>query len=147
VSIRTLSAPNRSGIYRGPALCRVSGISYRQLDYWDRTGLLSPSVTPAIGSGYQRLYSREDLVLALAIRRLLRLGVSLQSIRALAEPGLPGDSIGLREAVRRRRRRWSATVSIGDLGGAGIWLDLAPLWRLAEEGDPESELRAPPPAA
>lgn len=145
VSIRTLSQPNHSGVYRGPQLCRVSGISYRQLDWWDRTGLLQPSVALAQGSGSQRLYSREDLVLALAIRRLLSLGASLQSIRELTEPGLPGDRMGLREAIRRRRKRWTATVAIGE-GSAGIWIDLAPLWKLAQEGDPDTEL-GPRPAA
>jgi DNA-binding transcriptional MerR regulator len=57
------------------------GISYRQLDYWARTGLLTPSVKDAGGSGTQRLYSFQDLVLLRTIRNLLDAGVSLQSIR------------------------------------------------------------------
>ena len=30
-----------------------SGITYRQLDYWARTGLLRPSIADATGSGTQ----------------------------------------------------------------------------------------------
>ncbi|MFE6918918.1 MerR family transcriptional regulator, partial [Streptomyces rubiginosohelvolus] len=42
--------------YRGPTACAAAGITYRQLDYWARTGLVEPSVRPAYGSGTQRLY-------------------------------------------------------------------------------------------
>ena len=37
--------------YRGPIACAAAGISYRQLDYWARTGLVEPSIRPAAGSG------------------------------------------------------------------------------------------------
>lgn len=37
--------------YRGPTACAAAGITYRQLDYWARTGLVEPSVRPAHGSG------------------------------------------------------------------------------------------------
>ena len=71
--------------YRVPDVCKVVGISYRQLDYWARTGLLTPSVKDAGGSGTQRLYSFQDLVLLRTIRNLLDAGVSLQSIRKAIE--------------------------------------------------------------
>jgi len=67
--------------HRVPEVCRVVGISYRQLDYWARTGLVTPSVREAGGSGTQRLYSFQDLVLLKVIKRLLDAGVSLQRIR------------------------------------------------------------------
>ena len=67
--------------YRGPTVCRLVGISYRQLDYWARTGLVTPSVRAADGSGSQRLYSFTDLVELRIIKRLLDAGVSLQRIR------------------------------------------------------------------
>lgn len=67
--------------YRGPAVCDIVGISYRQLDYWTTTGLISPSVRDAEGSGSQRLYSFEDIVQLKVIKRLLDTGVSLQRIR------------------------------------------------------------------
>ena len=46
--------------YRGPVACSAAGITYRQLDYWARTGLLQPSIRAARGSGSQRLYSFKD---------------------------------------------------------------------------------------
>lgn len=67
--------------YRVPEVCRVVGISYRQLDYWARTGLVTPSVRDAGGSGTQRLYSFKDLVELRVIRKLLDAGVSLRRIR------------------------------------------------------------------
>ncbi|HET9092928.1 MAG TPA: MerR family transcriptional regulator, partial [Acidimicrobiales bacterium] len=48
--------------YRGPQVCKIVGITYRQLDHWDRTGLVSPSLAAARGSGTQRLYSYRDVV-------------------------------------------------------------------------------------
>ena len=48
--------------YRGPQVCSIVGITYRQLDYWARTDLVRPSVADAKGSGSQRRYSYRDLV-------------------------------------------------------------------------------------
>jgi DNA-binding transcriptional MerR regulator len=67
--------------YRVPEVCRIVGISYRQLDYWARTGLVKPSVKDAQGSGTQRLYSFRDLALLRIIKKLLDTGVSLQQVR------------------------------------------------------------------
>jgi DNA-binding transcriptional MerR regulator len=67
--------------FRVPDVVRIVGISYRQLDYWARTGLVRPSVQDAHGSGTQRLYSFQDLALLKLIKRMLDSGVSLQQIR------------------------------------------------------------------
>lgn len=67
--------------YRGPVACQAAGITYRQLDYWARTGLVSPSVRTAHGSGSQRLYSFRDILVLKVIKRLLDAGVSLQQVR------------------------------------------------------------------
>ncbi len=67
--------------YRVPDVCRIVGISYRQLDYWARTGLVKPSVKDAQGSGTQRLYSFQDLALLRIIKKLLDTGVTLQQVR------------------------------------------------------------------
>lgn len=67
--------------YRGPTACNAAGITYRQLDYWARTGLVEPTVRTAGGSGTQRLYSFRDVLLLKVIKRLLDAGVSLQQIR------------------------------------------------------------------
>ena len=68
--------------YRGPAACKAAGITYRQLDYWARTGLVEPSVRAAHGSGSQRLYGFRDILVLKVVKRLLDTGVSLQQIRS-----------------------------------------------------------------
>jgi DNA-binding transcriptional MerR regulator len=67
--------------YRGPTACAAAGISYRQLDYWARTGLVEPSIRAASGSGSQRLYSFRDILVLKVVKRLLDTGISLQQIR------------------------------------------------------------------
>lgn len=71
--------------YRGPTACRAAGITYRQLDYWARTGLVEPSVRPATGSGTQRLYGFRDILVLKVVKRLLDTGVSLQQIRVAVQ--------------------------------------------------------------
>src|SRR5207302_8236246 len=75
------AAPGEGYGYRGPTACSAAGISYRQLDYWARTGLVEPSVRPAHGAGTQRLYSFRDVVVLKIVKRLLDTGVALQNIR------------------------------------------------------------------
>jgi len=67
--------------YRGATACTAAGISYRQLDYWARTGLVEPTVREASGSGSQRLYGFRDILVLKIVKRLLDAGVSLQNIR------------------------------------------------------------------
>ncbi len=67
--------------YRGPAVAAIVGVSYRQLDHWTSTGLVTPSVRDAEGSGSQRLYGFDDIVQLKVIKRLRDTGVSLQRIR------------------------------------------------------------------
>ncbi|MGQ0624954.1 MAG: MerR family transcriptional regulator [Sporichthyaceae bacterium] len=84
-------APHDVG-FRGPTACSAAGITYRQLDYWARTGLVEPSIRPATGSGTQRLYGFRDILVLKIVKRLLDAGVSLQQIRQavshLAERGV-----------------------------------------------------------
>lgn len=54
-------------------VCAATGATYRQLDQWDRDGVLSPSGARAQGSGSRRVYTDEDV-------RLLRLVVLLSGI-------------------------------------------------------------------
>ena len=78
--------------YRGQTACTAAGITYRQLDYWARTGLVEPSIRPARGSGTQRLYGFRDILVLRVVKSLLDTGISLQQIRAavtvLREHGL-----------------------------------------------------------
>jgi DNA-binding transcriptional MerR regulator len=94
--------------YRGPTACSAAGITYRQLDYWARTGLVEPSVRAAHGSGSQRLYSFRDILVLKVVKRLLETGISLQQIRA---------------AVRHLRERGA-----GDLGQITLMSDGASVY-------------------
>jgi DNA-binding transcriptional MerR regulator len=67
--------------YRAPQVCKLVGISYRQLDYWARTGLIQPSIQTARGSGSQRKYAFADIVQLKVVKRLLDAGMSLNKIR------------------------------------------------------------------
>jgi len=67
--------------FSGPAVCRVTGVTYRQLDYWARTELVTPSLVPATGSGSKRSYSYADLLEVKVIKKLLDSGVSLVKAR------------------------------------------------------------------
>lgn len=71
--------------YRGPTACGAAGITYRQLDYWARTGLVEPSVRNPTGSGTQRLYGFRDILVLKIVKRLLDTGVSLQQIRTAVQ--------------------------------------------------------------
>jgi DNA-binding transcriptional MerR regulator len=80
--------------YRGPQVCTLIGITYRQLDYWARTGLLRPSIADARGSGTQRRYSYHDVLELKVIKQLLDAGISLQRARRAVEcmrEGMGGD--------------------------------------------------------
>lgn len=73
---------DRDGGYKGAVAARAAGISYRQLDYWARTGLVEPTIRGAQGSGSQRLYGFRDILVLKLVKRLLDTGISLQQIRA-----------------------------------------------------------------
>ncbi len=71
--------------YGVPEVLKVVRITYRQLDYWARTGLVTPSIRDAEGSGTQRLYSFQDIVQLRVIKSLIDTGVSLQKIRTATD--------------------------------------------------------------
>ncbi|MGH9303386.1 MAG: MerR family transcriptional regulator [Acidimicrobiales bacterium] len=71
--------------FRGPQVCKIVGITYRQLDHWDRSGLLCPSLVAARGSGSQRVYSYRDVVELRVIKQLLDAGVTLRRARRAVE--------------------------------------------------------------
>jgi DNA-binding transcriptional MerR regulator len=78
------SVPVDTG-FRGPQVCAIVGITYRQLDYWARQGLVRPSIADARGSGTQRSYSFNDLVRLKVVKNLLDAGVKLQTARKAIE--------------------------------------------------------------
>jgi DNA-binding transcriptional MerR regulator len=125
--------------YRGPTACSAAGITYRQLDYWARTGLVEPSVRAAHGSGSQRLYSFRDILVLKVVKRLLDTGISLQQIRAavqhlrdrggadLAQVTLMSDGVSVYECT--------SADDVVDLlaGGQGVFgIALGRVWREVE---------------
>jgi DNA-binding transcriptional MerR regulator len=132
------AAPDEVG-YRGPTACSAAGITYRQLDYWARTGLVEPSVRAAHGSGSQRLYSFRDILVLKVVKRLLDTGISLQQIRAavqhlrdrgsadLAQVTLMSDGVSVYECT--------SADEVVDLlaGGQGVFgIALGRVWREVE---------------
>ncbi len=67
--------------FSGTKTASIVGISYRQLDYWARTGLVRPSLLDAAGSGSRREYSYRDLLELRVIKNLLDAGIKLASVR------------------------------------------------------------------
>lgn len=125
--------------YRGPTACAAAGITYRQLDYWARTGLVEPSVRAAQGSGSQRLYGFRDILVLKVVKRLLDTGISLQQIRAavqhlrdrgaddLAQVTLMSDGVSVYECT--------SPHEVVDLlqGGQGVFgIALGRVWREVE---------------
>jgi len=125
--------------YRGPTACSAAGITYRQLDYWARTGLVEPSVRPASGSGSQRLYGFKDILVLKVVKRLLDTGISLQQIRAavthlrergtadLAQVTLMSDGVSVYECT--------SPDEVVDLlqGGQGVFgIALGRIWQEVE---------------
>jgi DNA-binding transcriptional MerR regulator len=55
------------------------------LDYWARTSLVTPSITPATGSGSKRTYSYGDVLEVKVIKSLLNSGLSLARTRQAVE--------------------------------------------------------------
>ena len=80
-----MTQDREAGGYRAPQVCKLVGITYRQLDYWARTGLIVPTLAQAHGSGSQRRYSFSDVVQLKVIKNLLDAGMSLKKIRSAVE--------------------------------------------------------------
>ncbi len=59
----------------------ATGLTIRQIDYWDRTHFIKPSVSEATGTGSVRLYSFSDLVQLKVAKTLMDKGITLQKIR------------------------------------------------------------------
>jgi DNA-binding transcriptional MerR regulator len=129
----------RLNAFRGPQVCAIVGITYRQLDYWARTDLLHPSISKARGSGSQRLYSYLDLVQLKVIKRLLDSGVSLQAARRAIEClRSGGDDLASANLViddRRSVLARSGEEIIDLLQGGQTVLNIVPLGGVVSEID------------
>ncbi|MDB4249799.1 MerR family transcriptional regulator [Acidimicrobiia bacterium] len=67
--------------YTGPEVCKITGITYRQLDHWTTSSLIKASIRNLKGSGFHRIYSFQDIIQIKLVNKLREAGVSLQKIR------------------------------------------------------------------
>jgi DNA-binding transcriptional MerR regulator len=93
-------------------VARLTGLTARQLDHWDRQGFLKPSLQKASGYGSNRRYSFEDVVRLRVAARLRAAGVGLARLRRCEEAlrrlgGEAGDLGGVRLLVADSRVLWS----------------------------------------
>jgi DNA-binding transcriptional MerR regulator len=71
----------RPGSFSTAQVARLTGLSVRQLDHWDRQGFVRPSIAHARGYGSARRYSFEDLVRLRVAGKLRAAGFGLAKIR------------------------------------------------------------------
>lgn len=122
--------------WRSGTAAAAAGVTFRQLDYWARTGLVKPSVRAAHGSGSQRLYGFRDILELKVVKRMLDIGVSLQQIRVavqhvrgrsdadLTQVTLMTDGVNVYECT--------SASEVSDLlqgGQAMVGIGLGGLWR------------------
>jgi len=97
-------------------VARLTGLSARQLDHWDRLGFLSPSLARAAGYGSRRRYSFADVVRLRLAGRLRAAGFGLAEVRRVVEmlrrldPTRP-DITGARLLVAGQRVLWASSDS------------------------------------
>jgi DNA-binding transcriptional MerR regulator len=97
-------------------VARLTGLTSRQLDWWDRRGFLSPSIAGAAGYGSKRRYSFTDVVRLRLAARLRAAGFGLPQVRRVVETlkRLDASQDGLASArllVADRRVVWARTDS------------------------------------
>jgi DNA-binding transcriptional MerR regulator len=125
--------------FRGPQVCKLVGITYRQLDYWARTDLLRPSLADAAGSGTQRRYSYHDVLSLKVIKKFLDAGLALPAARRAVDClRQAGDDMAAANIVLSDASSVLATTGeeLFDLvkGGQGV-LNIFPLAGVVDELD------------
>jgi predicted RNase H-like HicB family nuclease len=65
--------------------CKIVGASLRQIQHWDETRLVKPSIREAAGKGSIRLYSYADLIQLKVVKTLRDHRISLQKRRRSLE--------------------------------------------------------------
>lgn len=66
--------------YTSKQVIKVIGITYRQLDHWDKVDFISPTARQAQGSGSRRLYSYADLLRFKVAKSLLDSGADFSAV-------------------------------------------------------------------
>lgn len=75
--------PQREGLTASEVLDAVPGLTYRQLDFWSRTGRIQP-LPGKHGSGHYHRYTSEQVRVIGRMHRLVMLGFTLDAAHHIA---------------------------------------------------------------
>lgn len=121
----------------------LAGISYRQLDYWSRIGIVTPSLADADGSGSRRRWSLDDLRLLVALAEIVQLGPQIGQLGPIVEELTLLQSWGGHLFVSRRGLI-GRSLDVLDGDRVGMVIDLGALMRSIAEKLTEEETAALP---
>ena len=94
--------------YSAREVCDASDVTYRQLDYWARMGLVVPSISAATGSGSRRRYSSQDLAIVKVVGR----------VAGRVPVNRLGELVGFLSDLPLQQ--WASTTLVID-GQGGVW--------------------------
>jgi DNA-binding transcriptional MerR regulator len=74
-------------MHTAPQVVAETDLTYRQLDYWIRRGVIreEPSVNGRVGSGHPRSFTDDELRVVKVLAALRALGCSLDTLTEVAE--------------------------------------------------------------
>ena len=87
--------PRPAGTFTSHDVTRITGVTLRQLQWWDEQGVVSPAQR-----GHRRLYQLDEVIEVSLITELRRKGISLQKIRRVLKFLQKELGKGLFESVR-----------------------------------------------
>ena len=96
---RPASLPE-SEVYTSTDVARISGVSLRQLQWWDERNVVSPRQ-----DGHRRVYLPQEVIEVSVIAELRRKGFSLQKIRRVLRFLQKDMGKRLSDALRSEERR------------------------------------------
>lgn len=86
-------------------VCRLTGLTPRQVGHWEKIGFIVPSAQPGRGRGSRRAYTFQDVVEFRVAKRLLDAGMSLPAVRR---------AVRTLQQVRRSSRPLSELALVSD---------------------------------
>jgi len=121
-----MAITNRDGYLETPAVCRLAGLPSSTLDYWVRSGLVTPSVRGSSGRRVTRRWTIADVVSVRALKELRRAGCPVRLLRKARER-LDSE---WQPTLRNQLLYWDGR----DLLGLGPWDEVVSLVRNPGQG-------------
>lgn len=78
-----IDATRKTRTFTMPRAVSRLGVTYRQLDYWDRSGVFSPSIRAGLGNGNTRHYTETDMLILEALVAAKAVGATLNTVSEL----------------------------------------------------------------